>query len=186
MHLKRFILAFTALALTASSCSVNNGFIQKRKYKKGFHISLNSKHGNFNSVKANAEKPKTELIEVQQHFDTIAKHDFIVEQKIVPLDFQEKTVSSLIIESQELAKKNNVRIASPLPIRNIRNKAIGFKTKQTSNIQSTSTFNSDLLTIVVMALLIIGAILAFQLIEGTTGLWIGIALIIGLIVIFAT
>jgi len=53
-------------------------------------------------------------------------------------------------------------------------------------ITSKTTFNSDLLTVGVILLLLLGAIAAFQFIEGSTGLIIGAILLAGIIAIAVT
>ena len=66
----RFSL-FILLVVAISSCNVNNGFIQKRKYQKGYHLSLKKKINNSDNIKAD----ELELFKNQELIETIASKD---------------------------------------------------------------------------------------------------------------
>ena len=56
---------FILLIIAISSCSVKNGFIQKRKYQKGYHLSMKKKINNSDN-----SKPKDNQLEQK---DELAK-----------------------------------------------------------------------------------------------------------------
>ena len=92
----RFSL-FILLVVAISSCNVNNGFIQKRKYQKGYHLSLKKKINNSDNIKAD----ELELFKNQELTETIASKDEL--SGGVPNTF--KTNSSITKKSQNPTKK---------------------------------------------------------------------------------
>ena len=87
----RFSL-FILLVVAISSCNVNNGFIQKRKYQKGYHLSLKKKINNSDNIKSD----ELELFKNQELTEAIASKTELSEG--LPATF--KTDSSIAKKSQ--------------------------------------------------------------------------------------
>ncbi len=85
------------LVVAISSCSVNNGFIQKRKYQKGYHLSLKKKINNSHNIKSE----ELELFKNQELTETIASKDELSGGLPATL----KTNSSIAKKSQNPTKK---------------------------------------------------------------------------------
>jgi len=58
MKLRNRLTILILLVVAISSCSVNNSFIQKRKYKKGYHLSMKKKINNSDNSKRKDNQPE--------------------------------------------------------------------------------------------------------------------------------
>ena len=93
---KRFSL-FILLVVAINSCNINNGFIQKRKYQKGYNLSLKKKINNSDNIKSD----ELELFKNQKSTNTNASKDEI--SRALPANF--KTNSSIAKKSQNPTTK---------------------------------------------------------------------------------
>ena len=93
---KRFSL-FILLVVAISSCNINNGFIQKRKYQKGYNLSLKKKINNSDNIKSD----ELELFKNQKSTNTNASKDEI--SRALPATF--KTNSSVVKKSKNPTTK---------------------------------------------------------------------------------
>lgn len=87
----RFSL-FILLVIAISSCNVNNGFIQKRKYQKGYHLSLKKQLKPVDYIKSD----ELELFKNQQLNESVASSGQVSQDASAIV----KTNSSIAKESQ--------------------------------------------------------------------------------------
>ena len=75
MKLRNRLTILILLVVAISSCSVNNSFIQKRKYKKGYHLSMKKKINNSDNSKRKDNQPeqKDELVKENSFSKTSEK-----------------------------------------------------------------------------------------------------------------
>ena len=153
---KRFSL-FILLVVAISSCNINNGFIQKRKYQKGYHLSLKKKINNSDNIKSD----ELELFKTQELTEAIASKTELSQG--LPATF--KTNSSIVQKSQNPTTKvvtNNEMIqvlkqnTKENPFVNNRIKKIASANfKNQSNTTSHNTNDDDMLLLLyILAILI--------------------------------
>lgn len=193
MHFLTKISIISLLIFSISSCSVHEEVFQKRKYQKGHYLSLKKKN---NGLKNDKHLDNT----IEQNKDSASKK-VILKKNIEP------TTNTLLVSVLEEEKATQTNKTSEQIIKTTSSrknttfgefrKNLPFKIGEhlkinslipsdKAAITSTSIFNSDLLTTVVISILIIGTIIALQMIEGQLGLLIGVGLILAAIVIFVT
>jgi len=189
MKLRNRLTILILLVVAISSCSVNNSFIQKRKYKKGYHLSMKKKISNSNDAK------KTE-VELNQDED-LAKNTSIT-NKVIKKDLciaEESLTSEELTIKKNITKEKTSKLKAKqknTPIVKGNSKVVN-RVKQMlennpivkSNTADKSKSNdSDVVTIVLIVLLVLLALALFAFIDGILGGLLSlILLIIGVVLL---
>ena len=191
----RFSL-FILLVVAISSCNVNNGFIQKRKYQKGYHLSMKKKINNSNNIKLkyNQLEKKNEPVKEVSFNNTSEKSNGVIIE------------TTNITAADELANSNEVTIenVAEKAIENNGNKEkvnhIKINTKnlveqmkyiidnqliKKNNTASKSKVNSDsdLITLILIILLVILALRLFFILDNLLGGLLSLIVLILIIVL---
>ena len=176
MKLLSRLSIFILLIVAISSCSVNNGFIQKRKYQKGYHFSMkkeinhsdNSKLednqleqkeelAKENSFSKASEKSNGTLIETENtSTKNEAATEYVAEEAIKNDGNQEKT-NRINTTTKKLSEQIKNAIEAKLIVKN------------NTASKSKSNDDSDLVNLILIILLVILALALFALIDGLLG-----------------
>ena len=180
------ILLFTLVISITYSCSVNNRFITKRKYSKGYTMSF-SKKVNFSTENENDSSLPT-IVPKQIKVASIEK----TETK-VPVPQPTFTTScddskNQLVEAK--TKKEKIKSIANLfnPMASVKKitALLNSERNNESNISSIKTFNSTGLTIGVVVALMVGMVLTLKFLEGTTAWLVALGIVALIVVIFAT
>jgi len=114
------ITAIFLIITALSSCNVNNGLIQKRKYTKGYHVSIKKKINNNIVYNANPEKQELQseaipATKVDANYDVIIKNENTESTStpenigIVSTEPTDKTEPTSDIEEVETVKREKTK-----------------------------------------------------------------------------
>ena len=154
------------LVVAFSSCSVNNGFIQKRKYQKGYHLSMKKKINNSdnNKRKDNQPEQKHELAK-ESSFSKVSKKSngalIKTENTSTKNETTTEDVAKEAVKNNGNKEKSNHINTKNLAeqIKNVVENKLIIKSNTTSKISTSD--NSELINIiliVILALLILALI----------------------------
>jgi cytoskeletal protein RodZ len=190
MKLLNRLSIFILLVVAVSSCNINNGFIQKRKYQKGHHLSMKKKISNSDNSKRkdNHLEQKDELAKENSFSKTSEKSNgaFIeTENTSTKNETATEGVAEEAIKNDGNQEKTN-RIKTntkklPEQIKNVIETQSIVKNNTAS--KSKSTDDSDLVTLILIILLVILALALFALIDGLLGGLLSLILLIIVVVL---
>jgi len=190
MSLLKRLSIFIILIAAISSCNVNNGFIQKRKYQKGYHLSMKKKINNSDRSNQTIEKVNQNENLAQTSIETehsFKNEDAKTETSVDKAVKEEEKVDQPIIEKSEKiitpTKERVVTVKKGLT--NKLNKVIENNPVVNSNTASKTNSNgdSDIVTIILIVLLILLALALFALIDGMLGGLLSLILLIIVVVL---
>ena len=184
------------LVVAISSCNVNNGFIQKRKYQKGYHLSMKKKINNSDNIrlKDNQLEKKDELAKESAFSKASEKSNGAVIKTANTNTDDELTNSNettiedvaerAIANNSSKEKINHIKTNTKNLAEQIKN-AIENQSIAKNNTASKSKANddSDLITLILIILLVILALALFALIDGLLGGLLSLILLIIIIVL---
>ena len=169
-------LSIFILLIAISSCAVNNGFIQKRKYQKGYHLSMKKiiKNSDNSKRKDNQLEQKDELAKESSFSKASEKSNgALIETENTSTKNETATqdVAEEAIKNDGNQEKNN-RIKTTTKklseqIKNVIEAKLIVKNNTVS--KSKSNDDSDLVTLILIILLVILALALFALIDGLLG-----------------
>ena len=188
MKLLNRLSIFILLIVTISSCSVNNGFIKKRKYQKGYHLSMKKKINNSeNSKRKDNQLEKKHELAKENSFSKASEksNGALIETENTSTKNETETedVAEEAIKNNKNQEKIN-RIKTKKLSEQIKN-VIEAKSivKNNTTSKSKSTDDSDLVTLILIILLVILALALFALIDGLLGGLLSLILLIIVVVL---
>jgi|SaaInlStandDraft_5_1057022.scaffolds.fasta_scaffold28577_2 cytoskeletal protein RodZ len=184
------------LVVAISSCNVNNGFIQKRKYQKGYHLSMKKKINNSDNIrlKDNQLEKKDELAKeslfskaseksngaVIKTGNTNTDDELTNSNETTIEDVTEKAIANNSSKEKINHIKTNTKNLAEQIKSVIENQSI---VKNNTASKSKSNDDSDLITLILIILLVILALALFALIDGLLGGLLSLILLIIIIVL---
>lgn len=190
MKLFNQLSVFILLAFAISSCSVNNSFIQKRKYQKGYHLSMKKKINNSNNIrlKYNQLEKKNELAKEFSFSNASEESNGIVIQtaNITEANSNEGTIENVAEKEfennpkEEKAGHINTRGLAE-QIKNVIDNHLTAKNNAAS--KSKSNDDSDLITLILIILLVILALWLFLFLDNLLGGLLSLIVLILIIVL---
>ena len=172
------------LVVAISSCNVNNGFIQKRKYQKGYHLSMKKKISNSDNskLKDNQLEQNNELAKESSFSKASEKNNgaVIKTENTNTEDVAEKAIENNGNKEKVNHIKTNAKNLAEQIKSVIENQSIA---KNNTASKSKSNDDSDLITLILIILLVILALALFALIDGLLGGFLSLILLIIIIVL---
>ena len=188
MKLLNQLTLLILLVLAISSCSVNNSFIQKRKYQKGYHLSMKKKINNSeNSKRKDNQLEKKHELAKENSFSKASEksNGALIETENTSTKNETETedVAEEAIKNNKNQEKIN-RIKTKKLSEQIKN-VIEAKSivKNNTTSKSESTDDSDLVTLILIILLVILALALFALIDGLLGGLLSLILLIIVVIL---
>ena len=190
MKLLNRLPIFILLIVAISSCTVNNGFIQKRKYQKGYNLSMKKviKNSDKSKRKDNQLEQKDELAKENSFSKTSEKSNgALIETENTSTKNETATedVAEEAIKNDGNQEKTNHINTTTKKLSELIKIVIEAKSIVKNNTASKSKSNddSDLVTLILIILLVILALALFALIDGLLGGLLSLLLLIIVVVL---
>ena len=189
MKLLNRLPIFILLIVAISSCTVNNGFIQKRKYQKGYNLSMKKviKNSDKSKRKDNQLEQKDELAKENSFSKTSEKSNGALietdntstKNETATEDVAEEAIKNDCNQEKTNHIKRNTKKLSEQIKNVIETKSIA---KNTAS-KSKSNDDSDLVTLILIILLVLLALALFALIDSALGGLLSLILLIIVVVL---
>lgn len=188
MNILKRLSAIVLLIVAISSCNVNNGFIQKRKYQKGYHISL----------KKSSEKTKTSTEKDELTQGVKIEKNEVIDQKMNSSDDNFQDLNNLNSNKDEVVDSKTNEEPNAKTVQKEK-KIISNKMRKNQNFprdnwlnrefklvpnsgntasKSNTTDNSELIKIILIVLLVLLALALIAKIGGTLGYLLGVVVLV--------
>ncbi len=175
------------LVVAISSCNVNNGFIQKRKYQKGYHLSMKKKISNSDNSKRkdNQLEQKDELAKESSFSKAAEKSNgaVIKTENTNTEDIAEKAIEN----NGNKEKVNHIKINTKNLAEQIKNVIENKSIVKSNTASKTSTSdNSELINILLIVILVLLILALIGKILPGLGWLLGVVILVLLIYLVLT
>ena len=173
------------LVVAISSCSVNNGFIQKRKYQKGYHLSMKNKISNSDNSKRKDNQLKHELAKESSFSRASEKSNgaVIKTENTNTEDIAEKAIKNDGNQEKTNRIKTNTKNLAEQIKNVIENKSI---VKSNTASKTSTSDNSELINILLIVILVLLILALIGKILPGLGWLLGVVILVLLIYLVLT
>ena len=187
MKLLNRLSIFILLVVAISSCNINNGFIQKRKYQKGYHLSMKMKINNSDNIRLKDNQlEKKEAPEKESSFIKVSeksKGTVIKTENTNTEDVAEKGIENNANKEKVNHIKTNAKNLAEQIKNVIENKSI---VKSNTAGKTSTSDNSELINIILIVILVLLILALIGKILPGLGWLLGVVILVLLIYLVLT